>query len=179
MKINTAKIIKEVSEVLIGFNKKLEKFDIESSSDGLMVLNIEFFMNSLGTEILDRIDWVDELDVDSKAAVYKKIMALARNEIETACKIDSQPLAGIKDIVESYGIELSRGQSTGNLWAISPFVDEERRSLAVNPEKGIYKCFESEKGGTGINFIMEMDGISYDDAIKKAEKIYTLKNGQT
>ncbi|WP_109829905.1 DNA primase [Reichenbachiella versicolor] len=50
--------------------------------------------------------------------------------------------------------------------ALSPFTDEKTPSFNVSPSKGIFKCFSTGKGGDAITFLMEMDGLTYVEALR-------------
>lgn len=69
----------------------------------------------------------------------------------------------IEDVVGQY-VTLKR--SGGNLFGLCPFHGEKTASFSVAPDKGIYYCFGCHKGGGVINFIMEIEGLSYPDAVR-------------
>ena len=69
----------------------------------------------------------------------------------------------IEDVVSDFVSLKKRGQ---NLLACCPFHDEKTPSFTVSPAKGIYKCFGCGKGGDAISFIMDIEGISYVEALK-------------
>ncbi|MBN2168557.1 MAG: DNA primase [Actinobacteria bacterium] len=48
-----------------------------------------------------------------------------------------------------------------------PFHKEKDPSFYINPEKGVYYCFGCKASGGVFNFIMEMDGLSFSEAIEK------------
>ena len=54
----------------------------------------------------------------------------------------------------------------GNLFGLCPFHNEKTPSFSVAPDKQIYHCFGCKKGGGVINFIMEIENLSYPDAIR-------------
>ena len=58
----------------------------------------------------------------------------------------------------------------GRLWACCPFHQEKSASFTVNPDLKTYYCFGCHKGGTIINFVMEMDKISFPEAIELLAK---------
>ena len=68
----------------------------------------------------------------------------------------------IEDVVGQY-VSLTRKGS--NLFGLCPFHSEKTGSFSVAPEKGIYYCFGCHKGGGVINFIMEIESLSYPDAV--------------
>ncbi len=69
----------------------------------------------------------------------------------------------IEDVVGQYVSMTRRG---GNLFGLCPFHGEKTASFSVAPEKGIFYCFGCHKGGGVINFIMEIEGLSYGDAVR-------------
>ena len=73
----------------------------------------------------------------------------------------------IEDVVGQY-VNLKRSGS--NLFGLCPFHGEKTASFSVNPDKGIYYCFGCHKGGGVINFQMEIEGLSYPDAVRALAK---------
>ena len=73
----------------------------------------------------------------------------------------------IEDVVSQY-VNLKRSGS--NLFGLCPFHGEKTPSFSVSPDKGIYYCFGCHKGGSVINFEMEIEGLSYPDAIRALAK---------
>ena len=73
----------------------------------------------------------------------------------------------IEDVVGQY-VNLRR--SGANLFGLCPFHGEKTASFSVAPDKGIYYCFGCHKGGGVINFQMEVEGLSYPDAVRALAK---------
>ena len=73
----------------------------------------------------------------------------------------------IEDVV---GQHVNLRRSGSNLFGLCPFHGEKTASFSVAPDKGIYYCFGCHKGGGAINFIMELEGLSYPDAIRSLAK---------
>lgn len=69
----------------------------------------------------------------------------------------------IADVVSSY-VSLTR--KGANLFGLCPFHNEKTGSFSVSPDKQIYHCFGCKKGGGVINFIMEIENLSYPDAVR-------------
>ena len=69
----------------------------------------------------------------------------------------------IEDVVGQYVALTKRGN---NLFGLCPFHSEKTPSFSVAPDKGIYYCFGCHKGGGAVNFIMEIENLSYPDAIR-------------
>lgn len=73
----------------------------------------------------------------------------------------------IEDVVGQY---VSLRRSGANLFGLCPFHGEKTASFSVSPDKGIYYCFGCHKGGGVINFQMEIEGLSYPDAVRALAK---------
>ena len=73
----------------------------------------------------------------------------------------------IEDVVGQY---VSLRRSGSNLFGLCPFHGEKTASFSVNPGKGIYYCFGCHKGGGAVNFMMEVEGLSYPDAVRALAK---------
>jgi DNA primase len=76
------------------------------------------------------------------------------------------------DILEVVGEYVQLKKRGANYWALSPFKTEKTPSFVVSPAKGIYKCFSTGKGGNVVNFLMEIEGFSYLEAIKRLAQKY-------
>ncbi len=70
----------------------------------------------------------------------------------------------VEDVVGQY-VELKRAGR--NLKGHSPWGVDKTPSFMVSPEKGIWHDFSANKGGDIFTFIMEVEGISFKDAIEK------------
>ena len=70
----------------------------------------------------------------------------------------------IVDVVSGY-VHLTR-RSGANQFGLCPFHSEKTPSFSINTEKQIYHCFGCGKGGGVINFIMEIENLSFPDAVQ-------------
>ena len=70
----------------------------------------------------------------------------------------------IEDVVSQY-IELKRAGRT--LKGRSPWGVDKTPSFMVSPEKGIWHDFSANKGGDIFSFIMEVEGITFREALEK------------
>ena len=73
----------------------------------------------------------------------------------------------IEEVVGQY-VTLKR--SGANLFGLCPFHGEKTPSFSVAPDKGIYYCFGCHKGGNAVNFMMEIENLSYPDAVRALAK---------
>ena len=79
-------------------------------------------------------------------------------------------LAARNPIEEVVGQYVSLKRSGANLFGLCPFHGEKTASFSVAPDKGIYYCFGCHKGGNAVNFMMEIEGLSYPDAVRNLAK---------
>lgn len=79
------------------------------------------------------------------------------------------------DIVDIVGDFVTLKRSGQNYKALSPFSNEKTASFYVVPSKGIFKDFSSGKGGDGITFVMEHEGMSYVEAIRHLAQKYGVE----
>ena len=80
--------------------------------------------------------------------------------------------ARIEEVVGDFVTLKKRG---ANMLGNCPFHDEKTPSFTVSPTKGIYKCFGCGKGGHAVNFVMEIDQLSYPEALKYLAKKYNIE----
>ncbi len=69
----------------------------------------------------------------------------------------------IVDVVSGY-VRLGK-KSGSNMFGLCPFHSEKTPSFSVSPDKQIYHCFGCGKGGGVINFIMEIENLSFPEAV--------------
>src|ERR1039458_10513051 len=69
----------------------------------------------------------------------------------------------IEDVISEY-VPLKRA---GRNWkGLSPFTNEKTPSFIVSPEKQIWKDFSSGKGGSMFDFVMEVEGLEFKEALE-------------
>ena len=78
--------------------------------------------------------------------------------------------APIDEIVGEY-VQL-KPAGYDSLKGLSPFKDEKTPSFHVRPQRGYYHCFSTGKGGDVFSFLMEMEQVSFPEAVEAvAQKI--------
>ncbi len=72
------------------------------------------------------------------------------------------------DIVDVIGscIELNPAGS-GRYKALSPFTNEKTPSFMVSSDRQMYYCFSSSRGGDVLRFLMEFEGLSFNEGLQK------------
>jgi DNA primase len=76
---------------------------------------------------------------------------------------DLKRQADIVRVVQDY-VQLKK--KGANWMACCPFHKEKTPSFSVSPAKEIFYCFGCHKGGSVFNFVMEMERVSFPEAIK-------------
>ncbi|MDB5263346.1 MAG: primase [Adhaeribacter sp.] len=79
------------------------------------------------------------------------------------------------DIVEVVGDFVTLKKKGQNMWAPCPFHHEKSPSFSVSPAKGIYKCFGCGKAGNSVQFIMDVEGIGYVEALRYLARKYAIE----
>jgi DNA primase len=74
------------------------------------------------------------------------------------------------DIVAVVG-EYTRLERRGSdWWGCCPFHNEKTPSFHVIPDRGMYHCFGCGKGGGVVNFVMEMEKLTFVEAVESLAK---------
>src|SRR5947209_20011202 len=82
---------------------------------------------------------------------------------------DLRRQADIVRVVSDYVTLKKKG---ANWMACCPFHQEKTPSFSVNPAKDIFYCFGCSKGGSVCNFVMEIERVSFPEAVRiVAEKV--------
>ena len=80
--------------------------------------------------------------------------------------------ADIIEVVSGYVQLKKRGR---NYFGLCPFHGEKTASFSVSPQRQIYKCFGCGVGGGVINFIMEIEGMEFINAVKHLADQYSIE----
>ncbi|MDR1072733.1 MAG: DNA primase [Treponema sp.] len=74
------------------------------------------------------------------------------------------------DAVAVMGDYVRLENRSGRFMGLCPFHNEKTPSFSVNPDLKLYHCFGCGKGGTVLNFIMEMDKLTFPEAVERLAK---------
>lgn len=80
--------------------------------------------------------------------------------------------AQITDVVSDF-VALKRSGS--GFKGLCPFHNERTPSFSVSPSKNICKCFSCGKGGSPVNFIMELEQMSFNEALRYLANKYHIE----
>lgn len=80
--------------------------------------------------------------------------------------------ANIVDVVSEFVSLKKRGV---NYIGLCPFHNDSHPSFSVSPSRGICHCFTCGKGGNAVNFLMELEQMTYIDALKWLAKKYGIE----
>ena len=79
--------------------------------------------------------------------------------------------ANVVDVVSNYLPLLQQGR---NHVGLCPFHNEKTPSFSVNPDNNVYHCFGCKAGGNVVQFVMEMEKLTYPEALRHLAKMYGL-----
>ena len=81
--------------------------------------------------------------------------------------------ARIDEVISSY-VTL-RKAGGGSLKGLCPFHDEKSPSFHVTPSRGFFHCFGCQAGGDVISFLMQIDGLSFTEAVERLGDKYGVQ----
>lgn len=93
-------------------------------------------------------------------------------------KIDHETVQRILDaanIVEVVSDFVSLKRRGANYIGLCPFHNERTPSFSVSPARNICKCFSCGEGGSPVNFLMKLEGMSYQEALRWLAKKYNIE----
>lgn len=93
-------------------------------------------------------------------------------------KIDRETVQRILDtanIVEVVSDFVSLKKRGANYIGLCPFHNERTPSFSVSPAKGICKCFSCGKGGSAVGFVMELEQMSFNEALRYLARKYHIE----
>lgn len=86
-----------------------------------------------------------------------------------------QRILDAADIVEVVSDFVSLKRRGANYIGLCPFHNERTPSFSVSKSKGICKCFSCGKGGSPVNFIMEHEQMSFNEALRYLARKYNIE----
>jgi DNA primase len=92
------------------------------------------------------------------------INSYQKKSLDDSVKEEIRSIINIADVVGRHVALKPAGQ---NLKGLCPFHKEKTPSFTVSPAKGIYYCFGCHKGGDVYNFLMELEGLTFPEALQQ------------
>jgi DNA primase len=92
------------------------------------------------------------------------INSFQKKSFDDSVKEEIRAIVNIADVVGRHVALKPAGQ---NLKGLCPFHKEKTPSFTVSPAKGIYYCFGCHKGGDVFNFLMELEGLTFPEALQQ------------
>ena len=86
-----------------------------------------------------------------------------------------QRIIDAADIVEVVSDFVTLKRRGANYIGLCPFHNERTPSFSVSKAKGICKCFSCGKGGSPVNFIMEIEQLTYYEALRYLARKYGIE----
>ncbi|MCH5245651.1 MAG: DNA primase [Muribaculaceae bacterium] len=86
-----------------------------------------------------------------------------------------QKILAAADIVEVVSDFVTLRRRGANYIGLCPFHNERTPSFSVSKSKGICKCFSCGKGGSPVNFLMELENMTYQEALRYLAKKYNIE----
>lgn len=86
-----------------------------------------------------------------------------------------QKILDAADIVEVVSDFVHLKRRGANYIGLCPFHNERTPSFSVSKSKGICKCFSCGKGGSPVNFLMELEQLSFNEALRYLAKKYNIE----
>ena len=94
-------------------------------------------------------------------------MAIPQEEIDR--------IAERADIVDVVGDYVRLEQKGSRFWGLSPFKSEKTPSFCVDNDKGMYYCFSTHQGGNIFTFLMNIEHLSFPEAVEAIAKRYAIE----
>ena len=84
--------------------------------------------------------------------------------------LNPQVIAQVRDatdLVEVVGDHVKLKKRGRKYEGLCPFHEEKTPSFSIDPDKGLYYCFGCHQGGDAINFIMQLERLSFPEAVER------------
>ncbi len=102
-------------------------------------------------------------------------MYLCDSEMKKIDRETVQKILDTADIVEVVSDFVSLKRRGANYIGLCPFHNERTPSFSVSQSRGICKCFSCGKGGSPVNFLMELEQMSFNEALRYLAKKYNIE----
>jgi DNA primase len=79
------------------------------------------------------------------------------------------------DIVDVVSDFVNISKKGADYKGVCPFHDDKNPSMSVSPSRGIYKCFSCGAGGNAIKFVMDIESLTYPQALRFLANKYNIE----
>ena len=86
---------------------------------------------------------------------------------ETQLRYDVDQVRERTDLLTLIGQHVALKKRGGRFTGLCPFHQEKTPSFSVDPTKGFWHCFGCGKGGDAFNFLMQMEHLSFGEAVER------------
>lgn len=86
-----------------------------------------------------------------------------------------QRILDATDIVEVVSDFVSLKRKGANYWGLCPFHNDRSPSFSVSKARGLCKCFSCGEGGSAVNFLMKLEHLSYNEALRYLARKYNIE----
>ncbi len=106
----------------------------------------------------------------NRRGLTKFVVAMSRIDQQTIDRI-----MDATDIVDVIGDFVSLKKRGANYWGLCPFHNDRSPSFSVSRAKGIFKCFSCGKAGSALSFLIDLESMSYVEAIRWLARKYGIE----
>lgn len=86
-----------------------------------------------------------------------------------------QRILDATDIVEVVSDFVSLKRKGANYWGLCPFHNDRSPSFSVSKARGLCKCFSCGEGGSAVRFLMKLEHLSYNEALRYLARKYNIE----
>ena len=93
-------------------------------------------------------------------------------------KINSATVQRILDateIVEVVSDFVALKRKGANYWGLCPFHNDRSPSFSVSKARGLCKCFSCGEGGSAVSFLMKLEHLNYNEALRYLARKYNIE----
>ena len=86
-----------------------------------------------------------------------------------------QRILDATDIVEVVSDFVALKRRGANYWGLCPFHNDRSPSFSVSKARGLCKCFSCGEGGSAVTFLMKLEHLNYNEALRYLARKYNIE----
>lgn len=86
-----------------------------------------------------------------------------------------QRILDATDIVEVVSDFVALKRKGANYWGLCPFHNDRSPSFSVSKTRGLCKCFSCGEGGSAVSFLMKLEHLNYNEALRYLARKYNIE----